>query len=165
MVWIIFLSIILILSQKRTQNVAKIRNVVTLLSNEMLQNFQKYFSETPEVRKGGHMQLLKPLGNLFSSCEKISSLRIKAFGPWRWNKRYFVLIGTMDILINRLLIGHSWWASRCIKAMALHAGANHYTGPACSAKVCFMADGNLTTYYCQQRQAGWVNKQSMYMRY
>ena len=45
--------------------------------------------------------------------------------------------------------------------MAVHAGANQYTGPAYSAKAVV---GNITTRYSQQRQAGWVKKQSVYMR-
>ena len=37
--------------------------------------------------------------------------------------------------------------------MALNPGANHNTGPAYSAKVCFIAVGQ-HNFYCQQRQAG-----------
>ena len=33
-------------------------------------------------------------------------------------------------------MSHSWWANCCIKAMGLNTGANQYTGPAYSAKLC-----------------------------
>ena len=39
-------------------------------------------------------------------------------------------------------------------AMALHAGANLYTGPAHSAKACFMAVSNITTIINKGREAG-----------
>ena len=40
------------------------------------------------------------------------------------------------------------------KAMALNLGANQYTGLTYSAKVCFMAVGNITTTVNKGRQAG-----------
>ena len=54
---------------------------------------------------------------------------------------------------NRLLIGCSWQASRLV----LNPGANKYTHPACSAKVCFIAAtaaGDITTTVNRDRQAG-----------
>ena len=39
-------------------------------------------------------------------------------------------------------------------AMALNPGANQYTGPAFSAKACFMVDGNITTSVNKARWAG-----------
>ena len=69
----------------------------------------------------------------------------------------------IDILRNRLLSGLSWWGEwefkpwHCIQGqintLALHEAPMH-----------FKVVGNITRYYCQQRQTGWVNKQSMYMR-
>ena len=61
---------------------------------------------------------------------------------------------TIDMKISRPLIGHSWWSGCCIKAMALHAGANQYTGPAYSAKACFMVVCNITTTVNKGRRAG-----------
>ena len=42
--------------------------------------------------------------------------------------------------------------------MAVHAGANQYTGPAYSAKAVV---GNITTRYSQQRQAGWLGQKAV----
>ena len=53
---------------------------------------------------------------------------------------------------NRLLFGHSWWGRLLHTAMALHVGANLYTGPAYSAKVCFMVVGYITTIVNKGRQ-------------
>ena len=40
-----------------------------------------------------------------------------------------------------------------VRAMALKSGANQYTGPAISAKACFMVAGNITTIFNRGRQA------------
>ena len=40
------------------------------------------------------------------------------------------------------------------QAMALNLGTNQYTGPAFSAKACFMVAGNITTSVNKGRQAG-----------
>ena len=41
--------------------------------------------------------------------------------------------------------------------MAVNAGANQYTGPAHSTKVCFMVVGNITTTVSKGRQAGSIS--------
>ena len=46
--------------------------------------------------------------------------------------------------------------------MALHAWADQYTGPACSAKVLFIVVGNITN--AVRRPVGWVNEWSISLR-
>ena len=46
----------------------------------------------------------------------------------------------------------------------LNPGANQYSGPACGAKKCFITAAADNNYYSQQRQAGWANEKSTFLR-
>ena len=58
---------------------------------------------------------------------------------------------------NSPLICYSWRASHFIDTMALHVGANQYTGPVYIAPTYYMVVGNIFTTVNQARQAGSIS--------
>ena len=120
---------------------------------QICQSRQKYFYIA---------QYFKPLKNyrwLFKFCQsgEISPNLVTLAGSHN-------LVGaSIEIWRNSSLTGHGWQASQCIKATALHFGGKLIHWPHIQQQV-ILYGGWQKNYYCQQREASWVNLQSMYLR-